>query len=206
MSSMINSTLPIQMKVLDSSYKGHYTLLLNHKKISTKSLIELEVGAEYLAELYTDKGGILQFKNLSKRPNLLPFEEGLSVIVALLETKINFKDFVINSICECKNRQKYQILKEMLFASYENIYHIPFIFENKACLFQMRKNENFIELYLYFSVFGALKIIIDKKGVSIFTPFLKVQKFLNKHLEYNVLHDNKLKPLYTFKKLFDFKG
>lgn len=201
----INSTLPIQMKVLAKSGYAHYTLLLNHKKIQTKSMIELEIGAEYLAELYMENGAIA-FKHLSKRPDFKPFDEGLPLMVEVLEGKIDYKKFLITSLLECKDRDKYQILKEMLFASFENIYHIPFVFENKPCLFQMKKRAKFLEIYLYFSVFGALKIFIDEGGISLFTPFLKVQKFLNEHLEINVSQDKNIQPLFIFKKLFDFKG
>ncbi|TKX32472.1 hypothetical protein [Campylobacter aviculae] len=203
---MINATLPIQMKVLGKTGYGHYTLLLNHKKIQTKSMIELEIGAEYLAEIYKEKSGAIQFKHLSKRPKFIPFEEGLPLIVAILEDKINYKEYIISNIIDCTNREKYQILKEMLFASFENIYHIPFVFEDKACLFQMKKKSKFLEIYLYFSVFGALRILIDQNGVSIFTPFLKVQKFLDKHLSFSITQDTKIEPLFVFKKLFDFKG
>ncbi|HBD9106674.1 TPA: hypothetical protein KLC33_001648, partial [Campylobacter jejuni] len=100
--SMINSTLPIQMKVLAKSGYGHYTLLLNHKKIQTKSMIELEIGAEYLAELYMQNGGVIQFKHLSKRPNFKPFEEGLALIIAILEDKISYKKFIIQNLLDCK--------------------------------------------------------------------------------------------------------
>ena len=204
--SMINSTLPIQMKVLAKSGYGHYTLLLNHKKIQTKSMIELEIGAEYLAELYMQNGGVIQFKHLSKRPNFKPFEEGLALIIAILEDKISYKKFIIQNLLDCKDIERYQILKEMLFASFENIYHIPFNFENKSCLFQMRKRAKYLEIYLYFSVFGALKILIVSQGISVFTPFAKVQKFLNEHLDFNVSQENKIEPLFVFKRLFDFKG
>lgn len=147
--SMINSTLPIQMKVLAKSGYGHYTLLLNHKKIQTKSMIELEIGAEYLAELYMQNGGVIQFKHLSKRPNFKPFEEGLALIIAILEDKISYKIHYTN-LLDCKDIERYQILKEMLFASFENIYHIPFNFENKSCLFQMRKRAKYLEILLIF--------------------------------------------------------
>lgn len=204
--NMINSTLPIQMKVLAKSGYAHYTLLLNHRKIQTKSMIELEIGAEYLAELYIEKGGAIAFKHLSKRPDFHPFEEGLSLMVEILEGRIDYKKYIISNLLECKDKNKYHILKEMLFASFENIYHIPFIFENKSCLFQMRKRAKYLEIYLYFSVFGALKILIDSQGISVFTPFAKVQKFLNEHLDFNVSQENKIEPLFVFKRLFDFKG
>lgn len=194
------------MKVLAKSGYAHYTLLLNHRKIQTKSMIELEIGAEYLAELYIEKGGAIAFKHLSKRPDFHPFEEGLSLMVEILEGRIDYKKYIISNLLECKDKNKYHILKEMLFASFENIYHIPFNFENKSCLFQMRKRAKYLEIYLYFSVFGALKILIDSQGISVFTPFAKVQKFLNEHLDFNVSQENKIEPLFVFKRLFDFKG
>lgn len=204
--SRINATLPIPMKVLAKLGYGRYTLLLNHKKIQTKSMIDLEVGAEYLAELYTQEGGIVQFKNLLKRPSIPHFETGLTLIVEILEKNFDFKNFILSSLLECKSRDKYQVLKEMLFASFEDIYHIPFVFEGKACLFQMKKRDKILEFYLYFSVFGALRILIKEGEVSIFTPFLKVQRFLNENLKFSVFEDSKIQPLFIFKRLFDVKG
>ena len=202
----INSTLPIQMKVLAKSGYQHYTLLLNHKKVQTKSMIELEIGAKYLAELYTQNDGVIEFKHLLKCPDFKPLEDGLELIVGILENKISYKKIIIQNILECKDMQRYEILKEMLFASFENIYHIPFILENKSCLLQMRKKDKYLEIYLYFSVFGPLRILIDSQGITVFTPFIKVQKFLNEHLEFNVLHTSKIEPLFVFKRLSSFKG
>lgn len=102
------------MKVLAKSGYAHYTLLLNHRKIQTKSMIELEIGAEYLAELYIEKGGAIAFKHLSKRPEFYPFEEGLSLIVEILEGRVDYKKYIISNLLECKDKEKYHVLKEML--------------------------------------------------------------------------------------------
>ena len=201
----INSTLPIHMKVLAKSGYSHYTLLLNGKKIQTKSMIELEIGAEYLAELYM-QNGIIQFKHLFKCPKFELFDDGLALLIELLEGKISYKKYILQGLLEAKNAKYFKIYKEMLFASFENVYHIPFVYENKACLFQMKKRLKYLEIYLFFSVFGALKIIIDNEGLSIFTPFLKVAKFLNEHLEFSVFTEAKIEPLFVFKKFSDFKG
>ncbi|MDL0101058.1 hypothetical protein [Campylobacter felis] len=203
--NLINSTLPIAMKVLAKSGYAHYTLELNKKQIQTKSMIELEVGAYYLAELYMSEG-VIQFRHLCKRPNFTPYEQGIELILKLLGEDFDFKHFIIENLSVAKDAQSFSVFKEMLFASFENVYHIPFIFENKPCLFQLRKRGDTIELYLYFSVFGALKIVKDKVGISIFTPFFKVQKFLNEHLEYRVFQDKNLKAFFEYKKLLDFKG
>ncbi|TBR81419.1 hypothetical protein DU473_03510 [Campylobacter novaezeelandiae] len=203
--SIINPILPIQIEVLAKSGYGHYTLLINNKKIQTKSMIELEVGVQYLVELYNDSGSIIEFKNLYKKPSLSFFEQGLSLITGLLEEGIDFKKFILHNLIECKDKQKYQILKEMLFASFENVYHIPFVFENKAALLQMKKDK-FLEIYLFFGVFGPLKIFIKENEILIKTPFFKVQKFLSEHLKIQVLQDTNVKPLFEFKKLFNFKG
>lgn len=203
--NLINSTLPIAMKVLAKSGYAHYTLELNKKQIQTKSMIELEVGAHYLAELYMNEG-VIQFKHLCKRPNFTPYEQGIELILKLLGEDFDFKHFIIENLSTVKDAQSFSVFKEMLFASFENVYHIPFIFENKPCLFQLRKRANAVELYLYFSVFGALKIVKDEVGISIFTPFFKVQKFLNEHLDYRVFQDKNLKAFFEYKKLLDFKG
>lgn len=203
---MINSTLPIHIKVLEKTGFNNYTLLLNHSKMTTKSYIELELGGEYLAELYEGKGGILSFKNLAKKPKIAYFEGGLELIVKLLEQDFNFKEYILKALILSKSREEFELFKEMLFASVENIYHIPFIFENKLCLFQLRKSIDKIELFLYFSVFGNLLFIIDGKGVSLFTPFAKVAAFLNKFLDIEVLHDKNCSFLFEYKRLLDYKG
>lgn len=209
--SLINSTLPVHMKVLSKSGFNNYLLLLNHREISTKSLVELEIGGEYLAELYTDKGGVITFKNLYKKPNLPFFEDGLGLIVRLLEGDLDYKNLVINALIAAPNAQIFAIYKEMLFASCEGIYHIPFVFENKPCLFQLKANADSTELYLDFSVFGNMKFLAQKERVLLISPFLKVLKFLGKHLASKVpnlelLHDKSVKPLFEFKRLLDFEG
>ncbi|MDO4673963.1 hypothetical protein [Campylobacter sp.] len=203
--NLINSTLPILIKVVAKSGLGHYTLLLNHKEMKTKSYVELELGAQYLAEPYM-QAGMIHFKHLSRCPEISPFEEGLGLIVELLEGDLDFQAYIVENLAQCKDSATYRVLKEMLFASLEGVFHIPFVFEGRACLLQMKKRGGNLELYLYFSVFGALKMLSDEAGVRLFTPFLKVQKFLSTQLEIPILCEGKIEPLFAFKKLFDFKG
>lgn len=205
--SIINSTLPVQMKVISKSGYNNYTLMLNHQQISTKSLIELEIGAEYLAELYTSKGGIITFKNLYKKPYIAHFDEGLPLIIRLLdEPNFDFKAFVLNALINCTDLASFRIYKEMLFACFENIYHIPFIYENKPCLFQLKFTSDKCELFLLFSVFGNLKFIISNTQSELKTPFFKVANFLKKHLQTPIVQEKGIEALFEFKKRLDFKG
>lgn len=205
--SLINSTLPIHMKVIAKSGFNNYTLMLNHRQISTKSLIELEMGAEYLAELYTSKGGVITFKNLYKKPYIAFFDEGLALIVKLLEEpNFDFKAFVMEALINAKDTTQFRIYKEMLFASFENIYHIPFVFENKPCLFQLKCGDEMSELYLFFSVFGNLKLILTHEQSELHTPFFKVVNFLSQHLGMPVIQEKGIHTLFEFKKRLDFKG
>lgn len=205
--SIINSTLPVQMKVISKSGYNNYTLMLNHQQISTKSLIELEIGAEYLAELYTSKGGIITFKNLYKKPYIAHFDEGLPLIIRLLdEPNFDFKAFVLNALINCTDLASFRIYKEMLFACFENIYHIPFIYENKPCLFQLKFSSDKCELFLLFSVFGNLKFIISNTQSELKTPFFKVANFLKKHLQTPIVQEKGIEALFEFKKRLDFKG
>lgn len=205
--SIINATLPIQMKVIAKSGFNNYTLLLNHKEVSTKSLIELEIGAEYLAELYTSKGGVITFKNLYKKPYIAHFEEGLALIVRLLdEPNFDFKAFVLNELMNCTDLVSFRIYKEMLFACFKNIYHIPFVYENKPCLFQLHCNGEKCELFLIFSVFGNLKFSIFRSQSELKTPFFKVMEFLKKHLQTPIVQEKGIEPLFEFKRRLDFRG
>ena len=173
--SIINATLPIQMKVIAKSGFNNYTLLLNHKEVSTKSLIELEIGAEYLAELYTSKGGVITFKNLYKKPYIARFEDGLALIVRLLdEPNFDFKAFVLNELMNCTDLASFRIYKEMLFAIFQGIYHIPFVFENKPCLFQLRLNGENAELFLFFSVSAVFDNLLIPCALNFCIPFAKV--------------------------------
>lgn len=202
----INATLPIHIKVLEKSGFNRYTLLLNQKKLSTKSMIDLELGAAYLGELYTSKEGILSFKNLAKIPNIPYFEAGLALIVRLLEEEFDFKAFVIEALENAKDAQSFELFKQMLFASFENIYHIPFVFENKPCLFQLKKTQTGFELYLYFSVFGNLKAVCKDEEITLYTPFLKVASFLSKHLSVKIEQTKAVNELFSFKQMLDLKG
>lgn len=205
--SIINSTLPVQMKVIAKSGYNNYTLMLNHQQISTKSLIDLEIGAEYLAELYTSKGGIITFKNLYKKPYIAHFEEGLPLIVRLLdEPNFDFKAFALDSLMNCTNLANFRIYKEMLFACFANIYHIPFLYENKPCLFQLKCSAEKCELFLLFSVFGNLKFVISNSQTELKTPFFKVASFLKKHLTMLIVQEKGIEALFEFKKRLDFKG
>ena len=205
--SMINATLPIDMRVIAKHSFNRYTLLLNHKEVSTKSLIELEIGAEYIAELYENKGGVITFKNLYKKPKIAFFEEGLALIVRLLEEpNFNFKAFVLSSLIGSKNSATFSIYKEMLFALSQGIYHIPFVFENKPCLFQLRLSTKQSELFLFFSVFGNLKLVMKEGASTVYTPFYKVARFLKEHLSLDIVQEKSVTSMFEFKKLLDFKG
>lgn len=169
-------------------------------------MIELDLNSEYLAELYNEKGGITSFKNLTRIPKIPFFEEGLELIIKLLEQKFDFKSFIIEALINSKDKESFKIYKEMLFASFENIYHIPFVFENKPCLFQLRKKQKYAELFLYFNVFGGLKLLMQDDKKSLHTPFNKVGEFLSSHSDIELIYDKNVKAFFEFQKLLDFKG
>lgn len=205
--SLINSTLPVSMKVLAKTSYNRYSLKIGTRTLQTKSLVELVIGGEYLAEIYQDKGGVLTFKNLVLKPNLAFYEQGLTLIVELLEKELDFKAFIIQSLSQASTKTSFNIYKEMLFASFEGVYHIPFMLENKACLFQLQKKAKSTVLYLYLAMFGALKFIFEEEGVQAYTSFSKVASFLQKEFpSFKWVVEKKVSPLFEFKKLLDFKG
>lgn len=182
-------------------------MLLNTKKIETKSMIELEVGEEYLAEVYEDKG-VISFKNLLKKPKIRLFEEGIELIEKLLEIGDEnawYKNFIIQKLIESKSAYEFENYKEMFFAFFEGIYHIPFVYEGNRALFEAKKNGDILEVYLYFEIFGAMKIFIKEgRVIRIQTPFAKVAQFLSQYFKFELT--NTLLPMFVFKRLMDIKG
>lgn len=195
------------MKILEKRSFNRYVMLLNTKEIETKSTIELEVGEEYLAEVY-ENAGVISFKNLLKKPKIRYFEEGNFLIEKLLEEgdeEFWFKKYIINGLISSKKAYEYELFKQMLFAYFEGIYHIPFIYEEKRALFEAKKNGDNLELYLYIEIFGALKInISQKQGIRIKTPFSKVANFLNEYFKLEISEN--ITPMFVFKRLMDIKG
>ncbi|WP_291953255.1 hypothetical protein [Campylobacter sp.] len=205
--NIINSTLPVKMQILEKKSYNRYVLLLNTKRLETKSMIELEVGQEYLAEVYENKG-VISFRNLLKKPNIKLFEDGIFIIEKLLEygdENFWYKKYITQKIIESKNFYEYEIYKEMFFAFFEKIYHIPFVYESQRALFEAKKNGKNVEVYLYLEIFGALKIYIsDGKITRIQTPFAKVAQFLQEYFNFEVI--SALSPMFVFKRLMDIKG
>ncbi|AJC84896.1 hypothetical protein CPEL_1079 [Campylobacter peloridis LMG 23910] len=207
MVNIINSTLPVRMQILEKKSYNRYIMLLNTKKIETKSMIELEVGEEYLAEVYEDKG-VISFKNLLKKPKIRLFEEGIELIEKLLEIGDEnawYKNFIIQKLIESKSAYEFENYKEMFFAFFEGIYHIPFVYEGNRALFEAKKNGDILEVYLYFEIFGAMKIFIKEgRVIRIQTPFAKVAQFLSQYFKFELT--NTLLPMFVFKRLMDIKG
>ncbi|MCR6571710.1 hypothetical protein [Campylobacter insulaenigrae] len=205
--NIINSTLPVKMQILEKRSYNRYVLLLNTKKLETKSMIDLEVGQEYLAEVYEDKG-VISFKNLLKKPNIKLFDGGISIIERLLkdaDEDLWYKNHIVQKIIESKNAYEYEIYKEMFFAFFEKIYHIPFVYNSQRALFEAKKNGKDVEVYLYLEIFGALKIYISEgKIVRIQTPFAKVAQFLHEYFNFEIV--STLSPVFVFKRLMDIKG
>ncbi|MBX1886388.1 hypothetical protein [Campylobacter peloridis] len=205
--NIINSTLPVRMQILEKKSYNRYIMLLNTKKIETKSMIELEVGEEYLAEVYEDKG-VISFKNLLKKPKIRLFEEGIELIEKLLEIGDEnawYKNFIIQKLIESKSAYEFENYKEMFFAFFEGIYHIPFVYEGNRALFEAKKNGDILEVYLYFEIFGAMKIFIKEgRVIRIQTPFAKVAQFLSQYFKFELT--NTLLPMFVFKRLMDIKG
>lgn len=204
--NLINSTLPIKIRVLKYEGSSRYLLELNKKIISTNSAIKLELNQSYLAQLHQDKNKLV-FKTLVKCPNIHYFEEGLIYIKRLLEEEEQswFLPLVIDSFLKAKSMQEYQLFKQMLFASLQKIYHIPFVLEGKKGLFELKKEGEKLYFYLFFPAFGPFEVFINKGVLSyIKSPFSKVKSFLELNTSLKIEENKDFKSL--FNKILDFKG
>ena len=65
--TMINSSLPVIIKVLEQTRFNRYNIKFGTKTISTTSYKDLEVGSEYYANIGSQSGGMISINSLIKR-------------------------------------------------------------------------------------------------------------------------------------------
>ena len=99
--AMINSSLPVIIKVLEQTRFNRYNIKFGTKTISTTSYKELDVGSEYYANIGSQSGGIISINSLTKRELIEPV---LADGVSLIEMVANSKDLswlipYIKTIC-----------------------------------------------------------------------------------------------------------
>lgn len=207
----INSSLPLSILVSQKIGFNRYILNFANRNLNTKSAKELNVGSRYWGEVQS-QGENIVIKNLYEKPRILDEDvlaDGLNLIENLIENENLswFYDHLFKSLSEAKTKDEMKVLAKMLFALQENVVHIPFIYNGINGVFQLKKEEDDIKIFLIFSNFAPLIFKFkDENLYEIATPFSNVASLLKREFSANITVRN-VSALWSKKEqIIDIKG
>ncbi len=149
--SRFNAILPLNIDVKEKIDPTRYLLQIGKREISTKSLIDLEVGAKYWGILKENtKTNSINLSNLLKKPKILNLQnqinfpsfdqQSLLTLFSKTDPKNSLKTMIIQNLSNATSKSEFIILSNMLLALHENIFSFILNEKNKSTLFQLRKN------------------------------------------------------------------
>ena len=86
-SVILNTSLPVSIKVVEKTGYNRYILEFNEKKLNTKSMKNLKIGGQYWGEISSGSENIV-IQNLYEKPNFIPANTLLNGI-DLIERLVN---------------------------------------------------------------------------------------------------------------------
>lgn len=171
--AIINASLPVIIKVIEKTGYNRYNLKFGSKFLSTKSQRDLEVGGEYFANIGSQSGGVININGLIKRQSHHCLEDGASLVEYLLANGDLdlFAKEIKNRLATAKNSTNFSIYASMILALESGIISVPFLYENRYALIQIKLGDP-LELYLLFDNFAPFKALISEgKFIKITTPY-----------------------------------
>ncbi|ARR00786.1 hypothetical protein [Campylobacter porcelli] len=184
--TMINSSLPVIIKVLEQTRFNRYNIKFGTKTISTTSYTDLEVGSEYYANIGSQSGGVISINSLTKRSIIEPVLDGGANLIEMVANSQNLSwliSHIKNKMANPVSKDEFSIYADMIMALNENILHIPFYYDNRSALLQIQLNKN-PKIYILFSIFAPLIISIkDGKFNLISSQYPSLGKALASELK-----------------------
>ncbi len=179
-SKELNASLPMLLRVLDKKGANKYIIQLGKLIIETQSNKELNIGANYWANVKQDKNGLL-ISDLIQQPKLLE-----NIVHARLKLSSNdlkellndahnggknielvFKEFLIDRLPLASTKQEFLELSNLLVALQNGIFSMV-IKENdgKESLIQIKKQIEFLEFYSIFNNLGEISgtVSLDERS------------------------------------------
>lgn len=206
--TIINAALPVIIKVIEQTSWNRYKLKFGATTLSTKSMVGLEVGSEYYANIGSQNGGVIGINGLVKRQNDDYLENGVELLENLLQNgDISWlKNKIKNELINPKSQNEFIIYSQMLLALRDSVISVPFFYENRYGLCQIKFSSQTM-LYLMFGSFAPLLAEIkNAKFNQIITPYSSFSKALGNAFGCEYLVE-KIQPLWQNKANFvDFKG
>lgn len=211
-----NSTLPVNIKVLEAQNFGRYKMLVGNKTLFVKSQKELKKHTNYWGELKKDKNGVINISNLLERPNF--FEEDEEYFfdyreIDTIEYKDKFYDKILMKLINSKDKKEFLYFTNILVALCDDIVLFPFIRDNKFYLLQYKiiKN-NFIKFYFLSENLGPISGEIEKiednffinlyiyynKTLLFLKEFLQMEQKIQKYMKIYFHISKNIEPIFTF--------
>ncbi|MGP1484799.1 MAG: hypothetical protein ACTTJC_01665 [Campylobacter sp.] len=208
---VLNTSLPISIKVMEKIGYNRYNLKFGNKNLSTKSMKNLKIGGEYWGEISSGNENIV-INNLYEKPDLNStntLTNGLDLIERLIneETTKWFYEFIASELENAKNKSEFEIYTHMLLALQNGVIYIPFIYSLNFGVFHAKKINNIMQIYLIFSNFPPILFsFTNDKITKISTPFKKVARYLQDEFNVEVEIKNFEQLYITNNQIVDFKG
>ncbi len=222
-----NALLPVTIEVRQKEGPQNYLLKIGTKEISTKSLLDLEVGSKYWGVMREDRTtGTLNLSRLLKQPALLKkvtflpgFEPAqLAELFAKEQPKAEMKSILLHQLSQSASKSEFMTLTNMIAALNENIFTMVLQNEGQKTIVQFRKRaprkkkrsskeEASLEFYAAFvhlgPVRGYVELIEGRRSATLYLYYEHAMKLLEKELahldlEGRLLHsETAIEPLYT---------
>lgn len=143
--NIINASLPVIIKVLAKTGWGRYSLLFGTREVSTKSSLNLIIGAEYFANIAAQSGGVININTLNFRDapkNVLFY--GAEVLNGLQDGTItDWGAFLKSRLKAACDEGEFAALCDMALAWGDGVLHLPY-FDGKSSLIQIKNGDIFV--------------------------------------------------------------
>ena len=124
-SVILNTSLPVSIKVVEKTGYNRYILEFNEKKLNTKSMKNLKIGGQYWGEISSGSENIV-IQNLYEKPNFIPANtllNGIDLIERLVnEPQIDWLyDHIKDKLTNTNSKAEFEIYTNMLMALQKKI-------------------------------------------------------------------------------------
>lgn len=200
--------LPVNIDVKEKLEPKTYLLQVGKKEMTTKSMVDLEVGKQYWGVMKEDtKLKSLSLSQLLEKPQLLQSKKSLLPNMNLqkleqLLTSENPKEAMkfglLEKMANATSKQEFMTLSNMLQAINENVFSMLLSHDNKEMLFQFKKRKSKagddekpedakIDFYVAFEnlgpIEGVVEVIDGVRKLSMYLYYENSLKFLEKELK-----------------------
>ncbi|MCH9814246.1 MAG: hypothetical protein K0U47_09945, partial [Epsilonproteobacteria bacterium] len=199
-----NALLPLTIDVKSKSGQDQYMLQIGSKEISTKSVMDLEVGSKYWGIMKEDPvKNSVTLSSLLKKPKLLQMQRTnflpefsathIMELATKEQPKVELKGLLLERLSTAVSKNEFMTLTNMIAALNENVFTMVLKEGNQSTMFQFKKRKRSshtqednvtIDFYAAFEhlgpVEGEVTLIGDERRLSLQLYYKNAMEFLEK--------------------------